>query len=287
LDLWTFALSLSAALFFAFGLVLTTFGLRSLTPLVGASFSIPTSFALFLALAPVTIDFSQLHWQAVAIFALAGLFYPAMVTLLNFLSNRALGPNLTGGLGNLTPIFAIGIAIILLGEVPTLWQWVGIIAVCTGLVLLAMDRARSHPGASLAVMAIPLAAAFLRGAVQPVVKIGMMLWPSAFAAVLFGYMTSTLVVWSVRLASGQGQPPGSRAGMGWFALIGFCNGSAMLSLYAALRRGDVVQVAPVVACFPLITIALNRLIHGDRSMGARGLAGSVVSVAGVVAVLMG
>ena len=61
----------------------------------------------------------------------------------------------------------------------------------------------------------------------------------------------------------------------------------MLSLYAALRRGDVVQVAPVVACFPLITIALNRLIHGDRSMGARGLAGSVVSVAGVVAVLMG
>jgi drug/metabolite transporter (DMT)-like permease len=49
----------------------------------------------------------------------------------------------------------------------------------------------------------------------------------------------------------------------------------------------VVQVSPVVATYPLFTILFNRLIHRDRSMGARGFIGSAVSVAGVVAVILG
>jgi drug/metabolite transporter (DMT)-like permease len=69
--------------------------------------------------------------------------------------------------------------------------------------------------------------------------------------------------------------------------IGLCNGIALVLLYLALGRGEVVQVSPVVALYPLLTIGLNRLIHGDRSMGPRGLLGSLVSVAGVIVVLLG
>ena len=281
-----FLLSMSAAVFLALGLVLTTFGLRTLSPLVGASFSVPTSFVLFLVLAPVTIDFSSLDWRAVAIFAFAGIFYPAFVSILNFASNRALGPNLTGGLGNLTPIFAIGLAIVVLGELPSVQQWLGVLAVCTGLVFLALDRARRIP-TNLRLLALPLAGAFLRGATQPFVKLGLLMWPSAFAAALIAYLMSSTVIWIARLATGQRLPEGARAGILWFMLIGLCNGTALVLLYLALGRGDVVLVSPVVATYPLITIGLNHLIHRDGSMGPRGLLGSLISVAGVVAVILG
>jgi drug/metabolite transporter (DMT)-like permease len=287
LDYVILILSVGAAIFLALGLVLTTFGLRWLSPLVGASFSVPTSFLLFLLLTPVTVDFTTLDWRAVAIFAVAGVFYPAFVSILNFVSNRALGPNLTGGLGNLSPIFAIGLAILLLGELPSALQWVGIVAVCAGLVFLALDRARRIPSTNLRLLVLPLAGAFLRGAVQPVVKLGLLMWPSAFGAALLAYFMSSVVIWAARLASGQKTPPGALAGIGWFMAIGFCNGTALVMLYLALGMGEVVQVSPVVATYPLITIVLNRLIHGDRSMGPRGLIGSLISVAGVVAVILG
>ena len=65
---------------------------------------------------------------------------------------------------------------------------------------------------------------------------------------------------------------------------------ASVDLLSGLQRFQpelMVQVSPVVATYPLITIGLNRLIHGDRSMGPRGLIGSLISVAGVVAVILG
>lgn len=287
MDIVIFLLSIGAAVFLALGLVLTTFGLQTLSPLVGASFSVPSSFLLFLILTPATVDFTTLDWRAVAIFAAAGVFYPAFVSLLNFVSNRALGPNLTGGLGNLSPIFAIGLAILLLGELPSAQQWIGILGVCAGLVFLALDRARRIPSTNLRLLVLPLAGAFLRGAVQPVVKLGLLMWPSAFGAALIAYLMSSTVVWIARLASGQKTPPGARAGIGWFVLIGLCNGTALVMLYLALGMGEVVLVSPVVATYPLITIGLNRVIHGDRSLGPRGLAGSLISVAGVIAVILG
>lgn len=280
-------LSVAAAWFMALGLVLTPFGLRVLSPLVGASFSVPTSFLLFLMMSPVTVDFVTLDWRAVAIFAAAGVVYPAAVSILNFVSNRALGPNLTGGLGNLSPIFAIGLAIVLLGELPTRLQWIGIAAVCAGLVFLALDRARRIPSTDLTLLALPLAGAFLRGAVQPVVKLGLLIWPSAFGAAVIAYFMSSVVIWIGRLASGQRMPPNALPGVLWFMVIGVCNGTALVLLYLALGRGEVVQVSPIVATYPLITIGLNRVIHGDRSVGPRGLIGSLISVVGVVAVIVG
>lgn len=287
MDILLVLLPFTAAVFFALGLVLTPYGLRVLPPLVGASFSVPTSFILFAVLAPVTIDFGQWDWTAVAIFAGAGFFYPAVVSLINFVSNKAIGPNLTGGLGNLAPVFAIGLAIVLLHEVPSGAQWVGLLAVCAGLLLLAVDRARSNPSAGMAFLLVPLAGAFLRGGVQPVVKIGLVMWPSAFAAAFFGYLMSAVAIWIARIASGQRLPPNALPGILWFAAVGLCNGTGLLALYAALGMGDVVQVSPIVASYPLMTILLNRIIHGDRSMGRRGIAGMLLSVVGVVFVLIG
>lgn len=276
--------SLVAAFFFALGIVLTQFALRFAPPLAGASISVPTSAVFFILLIPLTIDFGNWDWHAALLFAVAGTFYPAMVTLLNFASNMRLGANLAGALGNLTPLFAVGFAVILLGDVPHASQLLGLLAVCGGLLMLAFDRVRSHPGAALWFMALPLAAALFRGLAQPVVKLGLQDWPNAFAASTISYIVSASVLILTRRVIRRGPLPRSR-GLWWYCAVGISNGLALLFLYSALTLGPVTTVAPIVATYPLLVVALNRVIHRDRTLSTMAFAGIAVSVVGVVLVL--
>lgn len=279
------ALSILAAFFIALGIVLSQIGLRGLPALIGASVSVPTSAGLFVILSALTFDPGQWHTGSALIFAAAGLVYPAAVTLLNFASNRRLGPNLTAAMGNLTPLFAISLAIALLGEVPRAGQWLGIAAILGGLLMIASDRLRTHPARHLWLLLIPLFGAFLRGAAQPLVKLGLDGWPNALAAATIGYLVSSAVIWTARTVVRPEAPVNAGRKARWFVAIGLSNGIGLLCLYAALAVGTVTVVAPLVATYPLITMGLNRVILRDRAFSARVLAGIVVSVAGVVLLL--
>ena len=101
----TFNLALLAAALYGTGLVTTYYGLRHMESLAGARVSIPTAALLFWLLTPF-VDFSGWENQAVVLFALVGLFYPAAVTLLTFVGNRRLGPTVAGTIGSTTPLFA-------------------------------------------------------------------------------------------------------------------------------------------------------------------------------------
>lgn len=285
MDLAVILLSFGSAFCFALALVITQFGLRTIGPLSGAGISVPTTAALFLALSPFTADLSQWHAGGAALFAAAGLVFPAVVTLLTFASNRHIGPSLTGALGNLSPLFAVGIAVILLGETPRAVQLVGVATVCLGVMLLVTDRWRATPETALLVLGLPLLAALLRGLTQPVVKLGLGDWPSPFAAVTIGYSVSAIVV---RLALGlTGAHPSRSRGSDrlWFVGVGLCNGAAVLLLYTALARGPVSTVAPLVACHPLITLVLNRMMHPGGPLGAVAATGVALTVAGIAALL--
>ena len=140
MDFGLFLISVLSALFFATGIVCSQFGLRHLPGLVGGSISVPTSALFFLLLSPVSVDWQGWNTTSAAIFAVSGLVYPAAVTLLNFASNRRLGGNLTAALGNLTPLFAIVLAVLFLGEVPHPGQIIGISVLFAGLGLITFAR---------------------------------------------------------------------------------------------------------------------------------------------------
>lgn len=286
MDFGLFLISFLSALFFAAGIVATQFGLRHLPGLVGASISVPTSAIFFLLLSPVTVGWSDWNPTSAAIFAVSGLVYPAAVTLLNFAANKRLGGDLTAALGNLTPLFAIGLAVMFLGEVPHLGQVTGIAVLFAGLGLITLARVRSHSRAGLWLLLIPVAGAALRGAAQPLVKTGLVGWPDAFAAATIAYLVSASTIWTVRLSMGPRRYAIPRAGLLWFIGIGLANGMALLTLYAALNLGPVTSVAPLVATYPLITYAMNRIVLRQRSVSPLGLAGIGLSVVGVILLLV-
>ena len=281
-------LSLLAAFLFGLALVLTQIGLRGHSPLAGVRISVPTAAACFVLLAPLTVDPAQWDTASAALFALVGVLFPAVVSLLTFEANRRIGPNLTGALGNLTPLFAVMIAAVLLREQPSVSQLAGIALIAVGVGALFYDP-RSPVGQITAVsVMLPLAAALIRGLAQPAIKLGMEGWPNPFAAAVIGYVVSAVVVTGAAgLADRRApNPPRIRNSRMWFAAVGLCNGSAALCMYAALGRGSVASVAPLVACYPLATLALGRIILGRTSLSPGMALGVAVTVAGVLLLIV-
>lgn len=279
-------LALGSAACFGLSLVLTQLGLRYLSPLRGACVSIPTTALAFLALSPLLLDLEGFRAGSAALFTLAGCLFPAAVTLLMFEANLRVGPAIAGALGNLTPLFAILIAFLLLGEVPRLGQLGGVAVILAGvLLIIGAPRNSPHQAFGWAIVLL-LVAACIRGLVQPVVKLGLESWPSPFAATLIGYLISTLMVLSVGASrEGRAISPFRTKGWRWFAPVGLLNGLAVLTMYAALARGPVAVVAPLVACYPLATLAFSRLVLGAGGLTWSAGLGAVITVAGVALLL--
>jgi drug/metabolite transporter (DMT)-like permease len=279
-------LALAAAACLGLSLVLTQIGLRYLTPLRGACISVPTTTLAFLVLATALLDFDGFQGRSAVLFALAGCLFPAAVTLLTFEGNSRIGAAITGALGNLSPLFAVLVAAMLLGEVPNQGQLAGMAVILVG-VLLVIGAPRTVARQSFGwAIAVLLLAAFIRGLVQPVVKLGLEAWPSPFAATLIGYVMSASVILLTGIGrEGVGILPFRRRGWAWFVPVGLLNGAAVLAMYAALVRGPVALVAPLVACYPLATLAFSRVLLGAGGLTLAAAVGAAITVAGVAILL--
>lgn len=261
-DPWVVPLALLSACFFAGGLLLTGRGVRHVAPLRGACISVPVAALLMLAAAPLSVDLGRFDAGGAIVFLALGCVFPIGVTLLTFEANRRIGPNLTGALANVTPLFALLMAALLLGEQPGAAGWAAAVVIVGGVAVLALGGPAGQGPVPVAGLLLPLAAALLRGLVAPVVKLGMEAWPDPFAATLLGYLVSAVLLLGLGVASGM-QPfaPTARGGA-WFIASGACNGAAVLTMYVALAHGPVALVAPLVACYPVLTLALSRAVMG-------------------------
>jgi drug/metabolite transporter (DMT)-like permease len=277
-------LALGAAFLIGLALVLTQFGLRRLTPSLGTLVSIPTSALLLWALAPFTYDGG---WRpdAAAIFAAVGVLFPATVTLLTYEANRRMGPAVAGAVGNLAPIFAVAFAVVVLAELPSVAQAVALVAIVLGVTLLTVDRGATADRWPAWALALPLAAAAIRGAVQPAIKLGLALWANPYMAALIGYSVSSVVVLAIASARAGRWPRGfERGGTLWFAAVGLCNGAAVLLIYVALGQAPVSLVAPLLATYPVVTLILSALLL-RTPLSRRLVAGVAITAAGVALLL--
>jgi uncharacterized membrane protein len=126
-------------------------------PWLGAAVSVPTSTLLFWCLAPFLVDITKADMHAGILFICVGLLFPATVTLLNFESNRLMGPNIAGAISGLAPIFAVLLALALLGESIHLLQFLGITAIVAGVVFMYRERQQNLQRWSLWMLSLPLA----------------------------------------------------------------------------------------------------------------------------------
>ena len=287
---------MTAAVLFAFasasllgaGVVTAQLGLRTVEPLSGASISVPSFTLLFLLASPLVLAGEPVVWRGLPIFAAIGLVFPALLTLLTFASNSALGPVVTSTLGNLAPLFAVALAVVLLHEPLRAMQFGGLVIAVAGAVIITVTRPRDLGHWRSWALLLPLCSALIRGVVPPIVKLGLAVWPSTLWACLIGYVTSSLVVLTVqRIRKGSFVVQAPHAGLFWFALTGISNGLSALTLFAAVRNGPITLVAPLAAIYPLVTVALSAMALKHIEITARIVAGTALTVLGVALVLIG
>jgi drug/metabolite transporter (DMT)-like permease len=285
------ALALVASAFLGTAVVLANVGLRYLDPARGALVSIPSTTVLFSVLALFFFHGEGWNATAFAIFAGVGLIFPALVTFLNFASNRLTGPTVAGTVSSTTPLFAVLGAVLFLGEPLTPTAAAGTAAIVLGVVALTA-RGADRPRVWAAwVILLPLAGAAIRGGAQAAVKGGLALWPDPFVAALVGYCVSSVTIFAANRAfvsrasatvPRSSAPLDWRRGIAWFMLVGLCNGAGVLAMYAALNAGQVSVVSPLAATYPLFTLALSALFLREERIGARILVGVLITVAGAV-----
>ena len=277
------ALALLASAFLGTAVVIANVGLRYLDPARGALVSIPSTTLLFWLLALFLFRGKGWNASAFAIFAAVGLIFPALVTFLNFASNRLTGPTVAGTISSTTPLFAVLGAILFLGERLTPAAAAGTAAIVLGVVALTARGADRPRTWAAWVILLPLAGAAIRGGAQTAVKGGLAQWPDPFAAALVGYTVSSVTIFAANRAFvPRASATLDRRGIFWFMVVGLCNGVGVLAMYAALNRGQVSVVSPLVATYPLFTLALSALFLREEKFGARVLLGVALTVAGVV-----
>lgn len=278
---------MASACFYALGLVMAKKAVSLRPVVVAASVSVPTAALLFWLLSPAFLSRSSVDLTALAIFAAIGAVFPIGVTLLSFESNRRMGPSLAGAVGNTTPLFALAFAALVLGEQLSLLRAVGAGVVILGVVLVSAPSASMSRDWPLWALLVPLAGAVVRGAVQPLVKLGLARWPDPYAATLIGYTVSASVILILRFSRGRVSPALSWREGAVFGLTGVFNGASLMLMYLALSRGSVGLVAPLVATSPLLTLAFSAVLLGEERFHARLLVGVAMTVAGVALILLG
>jgi drug/metabolite transporter (DMT)-like permease len=282
------ALAFASAFLFGLALVLTQLALRDVSSLAGAAISIPSSTLLFVCVAPFVLADTTIAWRAVPIFAAVGLIFPSTVTLLTFAANRLIGPVKTGTLGNLAPLFAVALAVTVLGEPLRALQLGGLLVTVAGVALLTASRGDGGSGRLSWYWLLPLGAAALRGVTQASIKFGLEIWPSPFAATLIGFLVSTVVVLTAaRIRTGRFVSDAPLRGRLWFAAVGWCNGIGALLMYAALATGPVTLVSPLVATYPLVTVGLSILVLHKVEVSPRLVVAVILTVAGVALLIAG
>ena len=276
--------ALGAAAGLGAAMVTTRLGLRYASPAAGAAIGVPSSTLIFWCLAPFLLDTGGFNLAAAGMFALVGLFFPAAVTLLTYTGNQRMGPTITSAVSCTTPLFALSGAILFLGEGLTAGNVLGTAGIVLGMLALTWGgkaRERSWP---LWALALPVAAAAIRALAQVLTKAGLALWPSPYAAGLIGYTVSAVVILAATRLRGPRAPTDRRA-TPWFVATGMFNGASLFLMYTALAKGKVALVSPIVATYPLFTLALSMLFLRHERIPPRVALGAVLTVAGVAVLL--
>ena len=279
-------LAVLSAFLFALSIQIQNLGLQSADPRTATLVSISATAIVYWIISPLYLETSYWLTSATLLFAGVGLFRPVLSQTLAIKGIKTLGPSLTSGLAATTPLFAAGFAIILLDESITLSITLGTGAVILGVFVSSLQPGGIKRGWPLWAISFPFGAAFFRALGHPLTMIGMDSVPSPLFAGLVAYTVSSIVAYSAYKIEGRSIPR-MNSGYAYFALAGIINGLSIYSLNTALQGGQLLSVAPIVACSQMFVMGLGFFIFKRETITWQIVATIGLIMPGIILVIGG
>ena len=279
------AISLGACIVFAVSNHVQHIALDHMNVRDGTIVNVGTTCLLLWLMAPFFLIPETLLTPDAAWFALAGLIVPSLSMTLHTYSVRLIGPGLTAGLTSTSPVFAMAIAVVILGELVTGQILLGTALVAGGIAITTL-RSRGGPSTwPIWAVAVPLGAALSRALSHNFVKVGLDDLRSPMTAALVGATVSLVIIVAINLASGHRMAK-QRGGFFWFGLCGILNAIGLIGLKTALELGSVVVASPLIAATPAFTILIGWMFFRRERVGWTTLAALAVIMAGCVLIIL-
>ena len=278
----TIALSLLAAAMFAVVALTNRIGLAHGTIRQVVLVDFVVMAVIFVAVAAVVLPRPiDAPMEAVLLFAVDGVLSVLAVIFL-YIGSLRLGPSIASAIKNTSPVPAVVLAAIFLGEIPELGVLLGGALVVGGVIVLS-----TKPGSGLgrwrADVVYPLAGAGFfaidsivrRSAVQQVDHplIGATIAGVASVIVAVGWMGLT-----------RAALPNRRAAA-WFTVAGIAQAVGFLAMLTALTTGQIAIVIPLYTSSPIfVVLASHFLVRRFETITRRIVVGVVTVLVGVAIV---
>jgi len=243
------------------------------------------STLIFLVISIPLVQFDHLKSKAFLLFILAGIFSPALVRWLYFISLDRIGPSVSSSLLSTGPAFTAILAIIFLKEELTVFISLGIVLIITGIIILERNI---NTSAKLVVrkkqdLIFPLLAAILLGLAIVFRKMGLNILNAPIFGATVGFVTS-LVFYSILCLISKSMRASislTRNDILYLSGAGVFLTAGWLALFYALSLGDAIIVTPLASLYPVMVVGLSYLFIKDTEKI------SIKTFSGVIVVLIG
>lgn len=287
----TVLLALTSAFLFALSDQLAHRGLASVDARSGSVVSVAVSALFFWLFAPWLMKASYWWTNAALIFAVIGIFRPALSIYLAMIGIGYLGPTLASAFSSTSPLWGSILAVITLGETITPTIAIGTASVVGGAIVAAYRPQGFPRNWPLWALLFPLGAAVVRASGHVATKYGYEELPSPYFASVVAITVSAVLGWVVFRLQGHRFKGGGDArrwfaAYKWFAISGTLNGMSIYTLNTALEQGSVVTVMPIASAGPVFTLLLGLFVFRRETITWRTVSSIALVVAGVLLVIL-
>jgi drug/metabolite transporter (DMT)-like permease len=255
-------------------------------PLVKSDPEIPTYFTLVAGVIVTGIvmflsneegNLLQMTLIVVVIFAAVGVFHFAIGRQISYIAEKNIGANQASPIISAQIVYAVLLAIALLGETVNLGIAIGTILILAGILLLEVRSSAAKRGGKIRTGYI---AAFVTSVIfglSPLlIKVGLSLY-NFYASSLFMAYVAAMVFYALsrsptKIAQGVRALP--RYAFVSYVIAGILAGLGQIFRFDALSVAPVVIVVPILASHPIFTVLMTRKLAKDyevfrpRTIGA-------------------
>jgi drug/metabolite transporter (DMT)-like permease len=254
-------------------IVITTIGLAVLVPS-----------------AVIADEFSMINLSGFALFSLGGLLSPGLVRLLYYGGLKKLGTAVNSSIFAIYPLYSLLLAVLLLGETPSLANWIGVLIVVIGVILVEITSCDLNGGNNrlLRYLFFPIIGGLTFGFSVIMRKYALNLSNTPVLGVAIAYAFS-LLPFAIILAFQKSTTEGLslRQDIRLFWIAGLGQAIAWILSFYALSIESAAMIATILSIEPIFVVLIASLYLGNSERLSAKLAASIaVAVLGTILVVL-